>query len=126
MNILSPKSRLLPILVGFTVAAGLQPAAFAYQKLLTYRIAGKDILAVTEGVPEVEDPFSLTLKVVSGGEPVDLLIETDGDVAECRQELESIIGSGTAYAEIVVDETAQTMNGVLMIQCAVFHRLFAD
>lgn len=118
---------LLPrLLFGLALAGGLQSAAFAYQKLLTYRIAGKDILAVTEGVPDVEDPLSLILKVVSGGEPFDLLIETDGEVEECKGQLESIMGSGTAYAEIVIDENSQTMNGVLMIQCAVFHGLFAE
>jgi len=114
------------LLLGLALAAGLQSSAFAYQKLLTYRIAGKDILSVTEGVPEVEDPLSLSLKIVSGGEPADLVIETDGEVQECKGQLESIIGSATAYAEIVVDETAQTMNGVLMIQCSVFHGLFAE
>ncbi|MHA7777084.1 hypothetical protein [Roseibium sp. M-1] len=113
-------------LIGLVLAAGLHSTAFAYQKLLTYRIAGKDLLEVTEKAPEVEDPFTLTLKLATGGEPEELTIETDGDLGDCKDQLESIIGSDSAYAEIVVDESAQTMNGVMMTQCVVFHGLFGN
>ena len=99
----------------------------AYQVFHSYRIAGSDILAVAEGNHVDEDPLVLSLKLdIGSGETTDLAIETDGDIEECKLQLETIMGSNSAYAEIVVDMNAQTMNGVLMIQCAVFHGLFPD
>ncbi|MEE4015273.1 hypothetical protein V1T76_24630 [Roseibium sp. FZY0029] len=104
----------------------LQPAS-AYQVFYTYRIAGSDILEVSEGDHVEEDPLVLMLKLnIGSGEATSLAIETDGDIEECKLQLETIIGSTSAYAEIVVDMNAQTMNGVLMIQCAVFHGLFPE
>lgn len=101
--------------------------ASAYQVFYTYRIAGSDILEVSEGDHVEEDPLVLTLKLnIGSGEATSLAIETDGDIEECKLQLETIIGSTSAYAEIVVDMNAQTMNGVLMIQCAVFHGLFPE
>lgn len=101
--------------------------AFTYQQFLTYRIAGKDILSITEGAHVDEDPWTLKLKVrPSGGLSDEIILESDGGFDECKQNLEYIIGSTTEYAEIVIDMNAQTMNGVLMIQCATFHGLFGD
>ena len=98
-----------------------------YQVFHSYRIAGSDILAVAEGNHVDEDPLVLSLKLdIGSGETTDLAIETDGDIEECKLQLETIMGSNSAYAEIVVDMNAQTMNGVLMVQCAVFHGLFPD
>lgn len=99
----------------------------AYQVFHTYRITGSDILAVAEGNHVDEDPLVLSLKLdIGSGETTDLVIETDGDIEECKLQLETIMGSHSAYAEIVVDMNAQTMNGVLMVQCAVFHGLFPE
>ena len=114
-------------LLGLALVSFFHLPAAAYQLFHTYRIAGSDILAVSEGEYVVEDPLVLRLKLKSGtSEPADLVIETDGDIEECKLQLENIIGSNSAYAEIVVDMNAQTMNGVLMIQCAVFQGLFPE
>ncbi|WP_298812365.1 hypothetical protein [uncultured Roseibium sp.] len=108
------------------VALPLVPAA-AYQQLLTYRIAGQDILAITEGDHVDEDPWALTLTVVpSGGMGNEILIESDGGLDECKQQLEYVKGSTSDYIEIVIDMNAPTMNGVLVIQCATFQGLFTS
>jgi len=104
----------------------VQPAS-AYQQFLTYRIAGKDILSITLAKHVDEDPAAMTLKVApSGGRGDEILIESDGGLDECKTELEYILGSEDAYAEIVIDMNAQTMNGVLVLQCATFYGLFGE
>ncbi|GAB2183919.1 hypothetical protein [Roseibium sp. LAB1] len=114
-------------LLGLVLVSFSHLPAAAYQVFHTYRIAGSDILAVTQADNADEDPLVLSLKLAVGsGETTNLAIETDGDISECKLQLETIMGSGSAYAEIVVDMNAQTMNGILMIQCAVFHGLFGD
>jgi len=100
------------------------PAA-AYQQFLTYRIAGKDILSITLAEHVDEDPAAMTLKVVpTGGMGDTILIESDGGLDECKTQLEYIQGAAGAYAEIVIDMNATTMNGVLVLQCATFYGLF--
>ncbi|WFE91462.1 hypothetical protein K1718_08910 [Roseibium porphyridii] len=102
------------------------PAA-AYQQLLTYRIAGLDILAIAEGDHVDEDPWALALTVVpSGGMGNEIIIESDGGLDECKQQLEYVKGSKSDYIEIVIDMNASTMNGVLVIQCATFQGLFTS
>jgi len=101
--------------------------ASAYQQLTTYRIAGKDILSIVEQEAADENPAVLTLKVVPAGTPADeLVIESDGDLKACKEQLEFIKGSDAHYAEIVIDMNAMTMNGVMVIQCASFYGLFGD
>lgn len=101
--------------------------ASGYQQFLTYRIAGKDILSVTLAPHVDEDPAAMTLKLRPGANQADeLLIESDGGLDDCRTELEYIIGSKDGYAEIVIDVNAQTMNGVLVLQCATFQGLFGE
>ncbi len=114
------------VLSGFLLAVTLLQAS-AYQQFVTCRIAGKDILSITEGAHVDEDPWTLKLKVrPTGGMSDEIILESDGGFDECKQTLEYIVGSKTEYAEIVIDMNAQTMNGVLMIQCATFHGLFGD
>jgi hypothetical protein len=118
---------LIMFLAIMTLASVTAVPLSAYQQFITYRIAGKDILSVTEGNHVDEDPWTLTLKVVpSGGMSDEIQLESDGGFDECKQQLGYIIGSKTEYAEIVIDMNASTMNGVLMIQCATFHGLFGD
>jgi hypothetical protein len=82
---------------------------------------------VSEGDHVDEDPLVLTLTLnIGSGEFTSPAIETDGDIEECKLQLETIMGSNSAFAEIVVDMNTQTMNSVLMIQCAVFHGLFPE
>ncbi|EAV42116.1 hypothetical protein SIAM614_20545 [Stappia aggregata IAM 12614] len=117
---------LAPVLA-LALASFFQLPASAYQVFYTYRIAGSDILEVSEGDHVEEDPLVLSLTLnIGSGQTTSLAIETDGDIEECKLQLETIMGSNSAYAEIVVDMNAQTMNGVLMIQCAVFHGLFPE
>eukprot|EP00903_Cladosiphon_okamuranus_P002066 g2064.t1 len=101
--------------------------AAAYQQLLIYRIAGKDILAITLADHVDEDAAAMTLKVVpTGGMSDEILIESDGGLDECKTQLEYIKGAEGAYAEIVIDMNSTTMNGVLVIQCATFYGLFPE
>ena len=101
--------------------------AAAYQQFVTYRIAGMDILSITQAEQMDEDPDTLTLKIRPGSGPADeIVIESDGGLDDCKQQLDYIAGSKTDYAEIVVDMNASTMNGVLVLQCATFHGLFSS
>ncbi len=117
------------ILTVTTLALSLLAAqsALAYQHLVTFRIAGKDIQSVTAGKHVEEDPASLTLKLAPApGQAAEIVLESDGDLDDCQQQLGYIIGSKTDYVEIVIDMNAQTMNGILVIQCATFFGLFGD
>jgi len=117
--------RFLPLfcLIGF---AQTLPAS-AYQQILTYRIAGTDIQSVTLAPHVDEDPAAMTLQVRSdSGQPNEILIESDGGLDDCKRQLDYIVGSKDAYAEIVIDINAQTMNGVLVLQCATFYGLFGE
>lgn len=117
--------RSLTLSVLFCIALAM-PAS-AYQQFLTYRIAGADILSVTLAPHVDEDPAALTLKLRPGSGPSDeILIESDGGLDACRTDLGYIVGSKDSYAEIVIDINAQTMNGVLVLQCATFHGLFGE
>ncbi|WP_213216021.1 hypothetical protein [Roseibium polysiphoniae] len=119
-------STLCPLALVALMLALAGPAG-AYQQFTTYRIAGKDIVSVTVGEQQVEDPASLILKLApSAGEASEITIFSDGDLDECQTNLGYIIGSKTDYVEIVVDDTARTMNGVMVIQCATFFGLFGD
>lgn len=116
-------ARLNVFLLGFCLAG----TASAYQQFLTYRIAGKDILAITMADHVDEDPAAMTLKVVpTGGMSDEILIESDGGLDECKTQLEYIKGVDGAYAEIVIDMNSTTMNGVLVLQCATFYGLFQE
>lgn len=122
-----PELRMRSFLPAALICLALAVPASAYQQFVTYRIAGKDILAITMLEHVDENPAGLTLKVAPGGGGADeILIESDGGLDECRTELEYIVGSASAYAEIVIDMNAQTMNGVMVVQCATFHGLFGD
>ncbi|GAA0775031.1 hypothetical protein E1180_01990 [Roseibium denhamense] len=100
------------------------PAA-AYQLIVSYRIAGTDLAAVELQEPEVEDPEVLHLKLTEGaGDTLELFLESDAGFGTCADDLQTIIGVADAYAEIVIDQSAQTMNGVAMLQCAIFWGLF--
>ncbi|WP_269580678.1 hypothetical protein [Roseibium sp. Sym1] len=114
---------IVPILL--CLALGSAPAS-AYQQFLTYRIAGQDIQSITLAPHADENPAAMTLNLQSSGGSSDILIESDGGLDACKTELEYIIGSKDAYAEIVVDMNARTMNGVMVLQCATFYGLFGE
>lgn len=99
--------------------------ATAYQHLSTYRIFAAELISVTVGNQEVEDPASLILKIgPSPQEATDLLIESDGDLDECKQSLETIMDYASGYVEILVDQSAQTMNGLMVLHCTAFDTPF--
>lgn len=114
------------VLVALTLSfsAGL---ASALQHFSTYRIFAAELISVTVGEQEVEDPASLILKIgPSPQEATELLIESDGSLDECRQSLEAIMDYASGYVEILVDQAAQTMNGVMVLHCTAFDTPFID
>lgn len=116
----------LAMLAGVCLATSVGMAD-AYQQFLTYRIAGTDILAVARAPHVDEDPAALTLTIAPGrGTAAEILIESDGDLDMCQQDLEAIAGAPDTYAEIVIDIDARTMNGVMVVQCTTFQGLFGD
>lgn len=98
----------------------LSGPAEAWQKFEDYRILGTELQGVKAVDPAFEeDPAVLELLVGAEGEtPVTLELETDGFLEDCAQTLEYVIGDPNAYAQIVVQVNADTMNGSLIIQCS--------
>lgn len=97
----------------------------AYQQFTTYRLAGTDLVAITSRVGLDEDPEELILTLTEGaGDASELILESDLGFGDCKTDLEQIIGVKEAYAEIVLDQSADTLNGVRMLQCSVFWGLF--
>ncbi len=92
-------------------------AAQEFTKLDDYRIPGGALVAV-EAIdpPFEEDPEILRLTLSS----TVLEFETDGDASDCAQVLAYLPGDTSQYAQIMIDTTAQTLNGSLIVQCAVF------
>lgn len=101
---------LLPMFA--TPASGLQ-------KFEQYRIMGSEISAVRIGPQEVEDPETLIIELVSEtSEPVEIMLESDGDLEECKLTIEYAIGDKGSYIQITQHLTADTMNGVMVTECA--------
>lgn len=115
---------LISLVAALSFSTGL---ATAYQHLTTYRIFGDELISVTVGVQGVEAPASLILQIGSSPEEaIEVLIESDGSLEECKQSLDTIKGSAPGYVEILIDQAAQTMNGVMVLHCTVFYQTFGD
>jgi hypothetical protein len=104
-------------------------SAQGYSLLEDHRIFGSDIRAVSH-VPigsEIEAPGVLTITLVDGAATVkEIVFESDDEVESCANAVESIIGSPTSYVQIVVELTADTMNGSLINLCRTFTNYSAN
>lgn len=110
------------LIIAVALLPGIATTAAAYQHLSVYRIFSAELISITVGEQEVEAPASLILQIgASMEEAVEILIESDQDLSECKQNLEIIQDSSTGYIEIVIDQSARTMNGVLVLQCTAFY-----
>jgi hypothetical protein len=108
--------RLLTALVFVLASMATAPA---FQKFEEYRIAGSEIRSVRLGPQEVEDPATLIIELVSEStDTMELMIESDGSLDECKTEIEYMIGDRQRYVEIVAHITADTMNGVMVVRCS--------
>ena len=93
--------------------------ASALQKFEEYRIMGNEIRSVRLGPQEVEDPATLIIDLVSDpSEARDITLESDGGLDDCKLTIDYAIGDKTRYIEIRVQTTADTMNGVMVTECA--------
>lgn len=91
----------------------------ALQKFEQYRIMGSEILSVRLGPQEVEDPATLIIDLVSDSSGSrEITVESDGGLDECKLTVEYAIGDRNSYIEITVHLTADTMNGVIVTECA--------
>ncbi|WP_394688315.1 hypothetical protein [Hoeflea sp.] len=102
----------------FGLSTMLATPAPALQKFEQYRIMGSEISAVRIGPQEVEDPATLIIELVSASsDPVEILLESDGDLDECKLTIEYAIGDNASYIQITQHLTADTMNGVMVTEC---------
>ncbi|WP_417408431.1 hypothetical protein [Hoeflea sp.] len=107
-----------PVLAGLIALASVTPAS-ALQKFEEYRIIGSDIRSVRLGPQQVEDPATLIIELVSdASEAREITIESDGGLDECKLTIDHTIGDNTRYIEIRVHTTADTMNGMMVTECA--------
>ncbi|MGJ8571353.1 MAG: hypothetical protein ACSHXI_11710 [Hoeflea sp.] len=101
------------------IALALVNPSSALQKFEEYRIIGSDIRSVRLGPQEVEDPATLIIELVSdASESREITIESDGGLDECKLTIDHAIGDKTRYIEIRVQTTADTMNGMMVTECA--------
>lgn len=107
----------LVILIGLSTM--LATPASALQKFEQYRIMGSEISAVRVGPQEVEDPATLIIDLVSdSSEPREIMLESDGDLDECKLTIDHAIGDKNSYIQITLHLTADTMNGTMVTECA--------
>lgn len=105
-------------LAALIALATVHPSS-ALQKFEEYRIIGSDIRSVRLGPQEVEDPATLIIELVSDtSDTQEITIESDGGLDECKLTIDTTIGDKTRYVEIRVHTTADTMNGVMVTECA--------
>ena len=106
------------ILILLVALASATPAT-GFQKFEHYRILGSEIVSVRLGPQEVEDPATLILELTQDSPgPREIVVESDFELDTCKATVEAILGSATSSVEIVVQVSADTMNGVMVIQCA--------
>jgi hypothetical protein len=80
---------------------------------------GSEISAVRIGPQEVEDPATLIIDLVSdASEPAEIMLESDGGLDDCKLTIEYAIGDNASYIQITQHLTADTMNGVMVTECA--------
>ena len=98
--------------------ACLAPAT-AFQKFEQFRILGSEIRSVRLGPQEVEDPATLIIELAADSSgPHEITIESDDGLDACVQTIEYAIGDAASYIQITVQLTADTMNGVMVTECA--------
>jgi len=107
-----------PVLAALLALASVNPAP-ALQKFEEYRILGSEIQSVRLGPQEVEDPAMLIIDLVPGSsETRQLTLESDGGLDECKATIDYAIGDTNRYVQIRVQTTAETMNGMMVTECA--------
>jgi hypothetical protein len=104
----------------FGLSMLLATPASALQKFEQYRIMGSEISAVRIGPQEVEDPATLIIELVSDtSEPArDHAGIRWRNLDECKLTIEYAIGDKASYIQITQHLTADTMNGVMVTECA--------
>jgi hypothetical protein len=99
-------------------------SAAAFQKFEEYRIPGNEIRSVDLAPQAHEDPAVMIIVVgTDSANSQRIEIESDFPLDRCREDIEIIVGADNAYVQMVVDMTAQTMNGVLLTECSIFYGL---
>lgn len=94
--------------------------AQAYEITTEYRIGGEEIVSIVEPEIEIEAPLALELTLSQGQT---LLIESDMLLGDCKAVLEDVQSKGNrAAAKIVIDYSADTMNGVVVTECSLRDR----
>jgi len=97
----------------------LAAPATALQRFEEFRIMGSEIRSVRFGPQQVEDPVTLIIELVSeSSEPLEITIESDGGLDECKMTIDYAIGDTASYIQITSHLTADTMNGIIVTQCA--------
>ena len=115
---------MLKRLTFLTLILALPNSALAYEVFTEYRIHSSEVLAAELGEIEHEDPASLILTLKNdSGSPEKVVIESDDLLDQCLQEIQYMEGNNSAYVQIVVNTNAQTMNGVMVIQCSAHYGL---
>ena len=101
------------------IALGSVTPSSALQRFEEYRIVGSEIQSVRLGPQQVEDPATLIIDLVPGSsETKQLTLESDGGLDDCKLTIEYAIGDTNRYVQIRVQTTAETMNGVMVTECA--------
>lgn len=101
------------VLLGWCLMAA---NAQAFTKYDDYRFSGREIVAATASGPsEIEGPASLEIKLRDVDEV--LKLESDNETESCADTLNSMAGSEFGYVQVLVNENASTMNGLLILHC---------
>ena len=110
---------MIRLVLVMALAATCGSSALALQKFEQYRIMGNEIRSVRFGPQQVEDPATLIIELVSDtSDPREIMLESDGGLDECKLTVEYAIGDASSYVQITVHLTADTMNGVIVTECA--------
>ncbi|WP_420406976.1 hypothetical protein [Hoeflea sp.] len=111
--------KMILALVLATMASAPVSQVDALQKFEQFRILGSEIRAVRMGPQEVEDPALMIVEIAGDGSgSVEIEFESDGLLDDCRMTIENMIGDDTSYVQITVHTTADTMNGMMVTECA--------
>lgn len=113
-----------PLAVAAVLAAALAaPPAAAWDEIRTLRIFADEIARVVLAPQGHEDPSMLVVDLASGER---LEVEGDNERAvfeRCAEDIETLLAAGgDGYVELAANVNARSLNGVLLIACAVFPR----
>lgn len=90
--------------------------AFAQDTGREYEVTGEKIISVETTQVAPKDPFPLAIGLSSGATWV---IESDMPLDDCKSNFELAAGDPDLTVVVVVDENAQTLNGILVTRCAI-------